>query len=101
MSVLGSKVYGVPGCDVTAYVSLPTCIHLLVSGRLMGVSCSVSMSPRSAVVVVGSVYSPSDPLLLLGFLWFSRKASVCCLEVVPGSVFGVTSFADAARVWRQ
>jgi hypothetical protein len=71
-----------------------------VSGRLVGVSCSVSMSPRSAAVVVGSVYSLSDPLLHLGFLWFSRKASACCLEVVADSVFGVTSFAAAVPFWR-
>ena len=75
-------------------------MHLLVLGRLVGVSVSESMSPRSAAVVVGSVYSPSEPLLLLGFLWFSREASVCCLEVVPDSVFGVTSLADAVRFWR-
>ena len=55
---------------------------------------------QSVALVVGSVYSPSNPLLLLGFLWFSREASVCCLEVVPDSVFGVTSLADAVRFWR-
>ena len=76
-------------------------MHLLVSGRLVEVSFIVSMSPRIAAVVVGSVYSSSDPLFLLGFLWFSREASACCLEEVPGSVLGVTSFADAAWFWRR
>ena len=70
----------------TAYVSVPTCIHLLVFGRLVGVSVSESMSPRSVSVVAGSVYSPSDPLFLFGLLWFSRGASACRLEEVPGSI---------------
>ena len=51
-----------------------------------GVSVSESMSPRSAAVVPGSVYSPSDPLFLFGLLWFSRGASACRLEEVPGSI---------------
>ncbi len=45
------------------FVSLPTGIHLVVSGQLVEVSFSVSMSPRGVIVVVGSVYSLSDPLL--------------------------------------
>ena len=76
-------------------------MHLLVLGQLVGVSVSESMSPRSAAVVVGSVYSPFEPLLLLGFPWFSREASACCLEVVPDSVFGVTSLVDAVWFWKQ
>jgi hypothetical protein len=36
-------LFEVPGCDVTAYVSLPTGIHLLVSGRVVEVSFSVSV----------------------------------------------------------
>ena len=32
VSIPVSKGEEVPGCDVTAYVSLPTCIHFLVSG---------------------------------------------------------------------
>ena len=76
-------------------------MHLLVLGRLVGVSVSESMSPRSAAVVVGSVYSPSDPLLLLECLWFSREASAWCLGGVPDSVFGVTSLVDAVWFWKQ
>ena len=91
----------VPGCDVAAYVSLPTRIHVLGLGRLVVVFVSVSMSPRSAAVVPGSVYSPSDPLLLLRCLGFSREASAWCLEEVPDSVFGVTSLAAAVRFWKS
>jgi hypothetical protein len=44
------------------------------------------MSSWDAAVVIGSSYSPSDPLTLFGFL--SRKATACCLcpGGVPGSV---------------
>ena len=90
----------VPGCDVTAYVSLPTGIHLLGLGRLVVVFVSVSMSPRSVVVVLRSVYSPSVPLLVVGFLWFSREASVWCLGGVPDSVFGVTSLVATVWFWK-
>ena len=69
------------------FVSLPTGIHLVVSGQLVEVSFSVSMSPRGVIVVVGSVYSLSDPLLLFGFLWFLGEASACCLEEAPGHKF--------------
>ena len=89
-----------PGCVLRTKVLLPTCIHLLVSDRLVEVSFSVSMSPRSVAVVVGSVYSQSDPLLVLGFLWFSREASAWCLGGVPDSVFGVTSLAAAVWFWK-
>ena len=66
---------------------------LVMSGQLVEVSFSVSMSPRGVIVVVGSVYSLSDPLLLFGFLWFLGEASACCLEEAPGSALVVTSFA--------
>jgi hypothetical protein len=49
--------------------------------------------------LVGFVYSSSEPLLLLGFPWLLRKASACCLEEVPGSVLGATSFATASWTW--
>ena len=81
------------------FVSLPTGIHLVVSGQLVEVSFNVSMSPRGVFGVFGSVYSLSDPLLLFGFLWFLGEASACCLEEVPGSALWAISFVAAAWTW--
>ena len=50
---------------------------LVMSGQLVEVSFSVSMSPRGVFGVVGSVYSLSGPLLLFGFLWFLGESSAC------------------------
>ena len=66
------------------FVSLPTGIHLVVSGQLVEVSFSVSMSPRGVIVVVGSVYSLSDPLLLFGFLWFTCLVCALCVFITAG-----------------
>jgi hypothetical protein len=56
-------------------VLIPTCMHLLVSGRLVVVFVIVSMTPRSAASV-----SFLDSLFLLGCSWVSGKACACCLE---------------------
>ena len=71
-----------------------------MSGQLVEVSFSVSMSPRGVFGVVGSVYSLSGPLLLFGLLWFLREAAACCFEEVPGIVVVEISFAGVSWFWR-
>ncbi len=78
-------VLGVPGADLRIKVSLPTCIPKMGS---LSCSANVSMSSWDAAVVIGSSYSPSDSLTLLGFLSRKVTAGCLCLEGVPGSVLG-------------
>ena len=119
---------------------LPTCMHLLVSGRLVVSFGSIIVSTccleefpgdglLGTVLLVGYFWlcqnssidpasgvslrcSPSDPLFLFRFPRVSFKASICCLEEVPGVglcgvllLFGFrwrchTSPVDAIWVWR-
>ena len=81
------------------FVSLPTGIHLVVSGQLVEVSFSVSMSPRGVIVVVGSVYSLSDPLLLFGFLWFTCLVCALCVFITAGPITKLFAGGEGGE-WR-
>ena len=71
-------------------VLIPTCMHLLVSGRLVVVFVIVSMTPRSAASV-----SFLDSLFLFVCSWLSEKACTCCLEEVSVSGLWATSFGSS------
>jgi hypothetical protein len=73
-------------------VLIPTCMHLLVCGRLVVVFVIVSMTPRSAASV-----SFLDSLFLFGCSWLSEKACTCCLEEVSVSGLWATSFGLVVR----
>jgi hypothetical protein len=115
----GLCTLGVSGCVLRTKVLLPTCMHLLVSGRLVVSfgsiivsTCCLEEFPGSGLL--GTVLrvwffwlcqnssidpasgvslrcSPSDPLFLFRFPRVSFKASICCLEEVSGvGLCGVT-----------